>query len=67
LEGGHGLGLRGDLNQPPGRRLLNRQILRFEPIGKDAAAFQEFFRGDLNKWTEFAKERGLKGAQQRAA
>jgi tripartite-type tricarboxylate transporter receptor subunit TctC len=32
----------------------------FEPIGKDAAAFQEFFRGDVKKWTEFVKERGLK-------
>jgi tripartite-type tricarboxylate transporter receptor subunit TctC len=35
----------------------------FEPIGKDAAAFQEFFRGDVKKWTEFVKERGLKEPQ----
>jgi len=32
----------------------------FEPIGKDAAAFQEFFRSDVKKWTEFVAERGLK-------
>jgi len=35
----------------------------FEPIGKDAAAFQEFFRSDVKKWTEFVKERGLKDTQ----
>jgi tripartite-type tricarboxylate transporter receptor subunit TctC len=35
----------------------------FEPIGKDAAAFQEFFRQDVKKWTEFVKERGLKETQ----
>jgi tripartite-type tricarboxylate transporter receptor subunit TctC len=34
----------------------------FEPIGKDAAAFQEFFRADIKKWTDFVNERGLKGA-----
>jgi tripartite-type tricarboxylate transporter receptor subunit TctC len=33
----------------------------FEPIGKDAAAFQEFFRADIKTWTDFVKERGLKG------
>ena len=32
----------------------------FEPIGKDDAAFQEFFRGDVIKWKEFVDERGLK-------
>ena len=35
----------------------------FEPIGKDAAAFQEFFRADIKKWTDFVKERGLKETQ----
>ena len=35
----------------------------FEPIGKDAAAFQEFFRSDVKKWTEFVAERGLKETQ----
>jgi tripartite-type tricarboxylate transporter receptor subunit TctC len=35
----------------------------FEPIGKDAAAFQDFFRGDVTKWTEFVKDRGLKETQ----
>jgi len=35
----------------------------FEPIGKDAAAFQEFFRGDVKKWTDFVKDRGLKETQ----
>jgi tripartite-type tricarboxylate transporter receptor subunit TctC len=28
----------------------------FEPLGKDAAVFQEFFRGDLKKWTEFVRD-----------
>ena len=35
----------------------------FEPIGKDAAAFQEFFHGDVKKWTDFVKDRGLKETQ----
>ena len=35
----------------------------FEPIGKDATAFEEFFRGDLIKWKEFVDERGLKEKQ----
>jgi tripartite-type tricarboxylate transporter receptor subunit TctC len=33
----------------------------FEPIGKDAAAFEAIFRADLKKWTNFVNERGLKG------
>ena len=35
----------------------------FEPIGKDAAAFEEFFRADVIKWKEFVDERGLKEKQ----
>jgi tripartite-type tricarboxylate transporter receptor subunit TctC len=35
----------------------------FEPIGKDAAAFQEIFRGDVKTWTDFVKDRGLKETQ----
>jgi tripartite-type tricarboxylate transporter receptor subunit TctC len=35
----------------------------FEPLGKSSAEFQEFFRADVKKWTDFVKERGLKETQ----
>jgi tripartite-type tricarboxylate transporter receptor subunit TctC len=46
-------------NDPETQAKLRK--IGFEPIGKDATAFQEFFRADIKKWTEFVKERGLKG------
>ena len=48
-----------DIARDPDTQAKLRKI-GFEPIGKDAAAFQEFFRGDVKKWTELVKERGLK-------
>ena len=35
----------------------------FEPLGKSSAEFQQFFREDVKKWTDFVKERGLKETQ----
>ena len=34
-----------------------------EPIGDGAATFDAFYRADVTKWSEFVKERGLKGTQ----
>jgi tripartite-type tricarboxylate transporter receptor subunit TctC len=51
-----------DLARDPDTQAKLRKI-GFEPIGKDAAAFQEFFRGDVQKWTDFVKDRGLKETQ----
>ncbi len=48
-------------NDPETQAKLRR--IGFEPIGKDAAAFQEFFRADIKTWTDFVKERGLKESQ----
>jgi tripartite-type tricarboxylate transporter receptor subunit TctC len=51
-----------DIARDPDTQAKLRKI-GFEPIGKDAAAFQEFFRGDVKKWTDLVKERGLKEPQ----
>ena len=51
-----------DIARDPDTQAKLRKI-GFEPIGKDAAAFQEFFRGDVQKWTDFVKDRGLKETQ----
>ena len=51
-----------DIARDPDTQAKLRKI-GFEPIGKDAAAFQEFFRGDVKKWTDFVKDRGLKETQ----
>ena len=51
-----------EISKDPETQAKLRRI-GFEPIGKDAAAFQEFFRADVKKWTEFVKERGLKETQ----
>jgi len=32
----------------------------FEPIGKGAAEFVQFYRADIKRWTDFVKERGLR-------
>jgi tripartite-type tricarboxylate transporter receptor subunit TctC len=36
------------------------RAIGFEPIGKDAAEFDRFYRADIKRWTDFVKERGLK-------
>ena len=51
-----------DIARDPDTQAKLRKI-GFEPIGKDAAAFQEFFRGDVKKWTDFVNDRGLKETQ----
>jgi tripartite-type tricarboxylate transporter receptor subunit TctC len=36
------------------------RAIGFEPIGKDWAEFDRFYRADIKRWTDFVKERGLK-------
>ena len=36
------------------------RAIGFEPLGKDAVEFNQLYRADIKRWTEFVKERGLK-------
>jgi tripartite-type tricarboxylate transporter receptor subunit TctC len=39
------------------------RAIGFEPLGKDAAEFDKFYRADIERWSDFVKERGLKDEQ----
>jgi len=36
------------------------RAIGFEPLGKDAVEFNQLYRADIKRWSEFVKERGLK-------
>ena len=39
------------------------RAIGFEPLGKDAVEFDQFYRADIKRWSDFVKERGLKEEQ----
>jgi tripartite-type tricarboxylate transporter receptor subunit TctC len=34
------------------------RAIGFEPLGKDAAEFEQFYLADIKRWTDLVKERG---------
>jgi tripartite-type tricarboxylate transporter receptor subunit TctC len=39
------------------------RTIGFEPVGKDSAEFDKFYRADIARWSAFVKERGLEEKQ----